>query len=106
MSWGIHLETDNGEVVEVFDGHTYNLSPMWRLAGVFEKHSVELDGMAAHEIGLRASRGLLRAVTRPDVYRHLNPENGWGNFDGFVEMLTRLAIRCADNPTAIARWNG
>jgi len=106
MSWGIELETPQGDVLEVFDGHTYNLTPMWRLARVVEERSSELDGIAAHEAGIRASRGLLRAVTRPDVFRHLNPENGWGDFDGFVAMLTRLAIACADNPTALVRWNG
>lgn len=105
MSWGIDLETDV-DVIEVFHGHTYNLSPMWRLAHVFEERSAELDGMVAHEIGNRAARGLLRAVTRPELFKALSPENGWGTYEGFVEMLTRLAILCAEHPTAIARWEG
>lgn len=106
MSWGVDLDTTDGDRVYVFDSHTYNLSPMWRLAGVFQQSSSELDGMAAHELGIRASRGLLRAVARPDVFRHLNPDNGWGDYEGFVHVVTRLAVACADNPTAIVRWNG
>lgn len=106
MSWGIDLVRDDEEVVEVFDGHTYNLSSMWRLARIFESSSSELDGMAAHEIGNRAARGLLRAVTRPELFKALEPDNGWGDYDGFVKMLTRLAVSCAENPTAIGRWNG
>lgn len=105
MSWGIELEPVDGDPIEVFEGHTYNLTPMWRLAGVFEV-SRDLDGEVASTAGIRAATGLLRAVTSPDQFRELNPANGWGDFEGFVAMLTRFAIACADNPTAIMRWNG
>lgn len=104
MSWGIDLDTGTG-TVEVFDGHTYNLSPMWRLAGVFET-SRDLDGLRASEIHGRALAGLRRALSFPEQFRSLNPANGWGEYDGFVQVLTLLAIRCAENPTAVARWNG
>lgn len=104
MSWGIRLETDT-DVIEVFDGHTYNLTPMWRLAGVFNA-SRDLDGQTARSILTRAVEGLSRAVQFPEQFRSLNPENGWGDYEGFVEMLTLLAIRCAENPNAKARWNG
>jgi hypothetical protein len=104
MSWGIDLVTDT-ETVEVFDGHTYNLTPMWRMAGVFET-SRDLDGLRGREIHGRAVDGLRRAVSFPEQFRSLNPANGWGDYEGFVEMLTRLAIRCAEYPTAVAKWNG
>jgi hypothetical protein len=104
MSWGIHLETPN-DIIEVFDGHTYNLTPMWRLAGVFRTSS-DLDGKPAHAILALAVDGLVRAISFPEQFRSLNPDNGWGDYDGFVAMLTLLAIRCAENPKATARWNG
>lgn len=105
MSWGIEIETPN-DVVEIVEGHTYNLSAMWRLAGVFEGSSNELDGLRSGVLGDRAARGLLRAVTKPDEFRKLNPENGWGDFEGFIKILTRTAITCAENPDGIVRWNG
>lgn len=105
MSWGIDLETDR-DVIEIVDGHTYNLSPMWRLAGVFEGGSKDLDGLRASDLADRAARGLMRAVTNPAPFKELNPANGWGDYAGFIEILTRTAIMCAENREAIVRWNG
>ena len=105
MSWGIDLETTDGWV-DIVDGHTYNLTPMWRLAGVIEVSSRELDGLRAGVLADRAARGLLRAVTKPAEFKALNPENGWGDFDGFVEILTLTAVICAEHREAIVRWNG
>ena len=105
MSWSLHL--DGAEDFESpVDGHTYNLNAMWRLAGVIKDQPYELNGEMATTIGIRAAKGLLRAVTKPDEFRALNPENGWGDFEGFVEVLTRLAIACADNPESIAEFYG
>ena len=106
MSWGIDIESPDGEIVEIVDGHTYNLQPMWRLAGVFERHSSELDGIRADVLADRAACGLMRAVSSPEKFKALNPSNGWGDFDGFVEILSRTAILCATNRDGTIRWNG
>ena len=105
MSWGIEIETVD-DLVEIVDGHTYNLSPMWRLAGVFEHHSSEVDGLRADVLADRAARGLIRAVSRPAEFKALNPANGWGDYEGFIEILTRTAIVCAENRAGVIRWNG
>jgi hypothetical protein len=106
MSWGVDLEEPDGEVVEVFDGHTYNLSPMWRLAGVFEGSSSELDGMLAAEVAVLARLGLHRVDRDEAAFEALNPPNHWGDFEGFVRILTLTAETCEEHPTAIVRWNG
>lgn len=106
MSWGIDIELPSGEVVEIVEGHTYNLTPMWRLAGVITDGSSDLDGARAGWLADVAARGLLRAVTRPAQFKALNPENGWGDFDGFVRILTRTAIICAEHREGVIRWNG
>ena len=107
MSWSLHLDTPDGEMRTPVDGHTYNLNPMWRLAGVFEGHPIDgLSGERAATIGIRASKGLLRAVTKPAEFKALEPDNGWGDYEGFVRTLTRLAIDCAEEPEAIAHVSG
>ena len=107
MSWSLYLDTPDGEMRTPIDGHTYNLSAMWRLAGVFENHPIDdLHGERAATIGDRAARGLLRAVTKPSEFKALNPSNGWGDYEGFVQVLTRLAIDCAEEPEAIAHVSG
>ena len=106
MSWGIEIETPDGDVVEIVEGHTYNLTPMWRLAGVIESFTAELDGIRSDALADRAARGLMRAVAQPVEFKALNPPNGWGDFDGFVKILTRTAILCAENREGVIRWNG
>lgn len=106
MSWGIDIEKPNGEVVEIVDGHTYNLSAMWRLAGVFEGSSHDLHGLRADILADRAARGLQRAVSRPAEFKALNPGSGWGDYEGFIEILTRTAIVCAENRDGMVVWNG
>lgn len=106
MSWDLDLELPSGEVVEIFMGHTYNLTPMWRLAGVIDSSSSDIDGLPAMVLHVKASAGLLRAVQHPADFKALNPPNGWGDFEGFVKILTRTAVMCAENPGAVVRWSG
>jgi len=106
MSWGIDIEKPNGDVIEIVDGHTYNLTPMWKLAGVFYGGSRDLDGLRADALADAAARGLQRAVSNPGHFKALNPENGWGDYDGFIRILTRTAILCAENRDGMIRWNG
>ena len=106
MSWGFDLEMPDGQIVEIVDGHTDNLTPMWRLAGVVDGVTRELDGVRADVLADRAARGLMRAVSNPASFKALNPENGWGDFEGFIEILSHTAIVCAENREAIVRWNG
>lgn len=106
MSWGIDLEEPDGEIIEIVHGHTYNLSPMWRLAGVFEGSSSELDGMLAAEVGVLATLGVRKAERDPAAFEKLEPANGWGDFDGFVRILNLVAELCTQHPNAIVRWEG
>lgn len=106
MSWGIDVELPSGQMVEIVDGHTYNLTGMWKLAGVIEDGSSDLEGVRADVLADRAARGLMRAVSRPADFKALNPVNGWGDYEGFIEILTRTAIVCAENREGTIRWNG
>lgn len=106
MSWGLDIERPDGEIIEIFDGHTYNLTPMWKLAGVFYGGSPDLQGLRADVLADLAARGLMRAVSKPEDFQALTPANGWGDYAGFVEMLTRTAILCAQNREGMIRWNG
>jgi hypothetical protein len=102
MSWSLSI----GAEVPV-DGHTYNLTRMWRLAGVVRQTTRELDGLLASEIANRAREGLERAVELAPAFRSLNPENGWGDYDGFVEVLFGLwRAAAAAEPNTRASWSG
>lgn len=110
MSWGVDIEVRHPDgyvsTFEVVDGHTYNLTPMWRLAGIVSDGTRELDGRRCVDMEPVLSAGLADAWRRPSAYRELDPPNGWGDYDGFLEILTRLTRMCHEHPTGVLRWNG
>lgn len=110
MSWGVDIEVAHGDgyttTIEVVDGHTYNLTPMWRKAGVVVERTSDLDGKTTAEVGALALAGLIDAWRNEAAYRDLDPPNGWGDYDGFVEILTRLTRLCHQHPRGVLRWNG
>jgi len=109
MSWGVDIVIDHADgyttTVEVVSGHTYNLTPMWRKAGVFQT-SRDLDGRSAGMLAPILSAALIDAVRNRPAYEELNPENGWGDYDGFLEILTRFTQLAWEHPTGTLRWNG
>jgi hypothetical protein len=103
MSYWTYLEIDTGgpenewpDVVEI-GNMTSNVVGMWRAA---------LNGVPLadfhHAPCSEAAGPLADAVKRmeadPDTYRAMNPPNGWGNYEGALAYLRRLAEACAEHP--------
>lgn len=78
---------------------TYNLSPMLWAAGM-DKWS-DIVGLPASVAGPHWAKVLDALVTDPERFKAMNPPNGWGTYDGAVEVLTALVDACADHPDAI-----
>ncbi len=83
--------------------YTYNVSPMFRLAfdggkGINVLHM---------ETGAKCAEFLDKAIERmaadPDEYGKLNPENGWGSYDGALTLLRTLRGWCEEAPGALMR---
>lgn len=43
---------------------------------------------------------------RPMTYRAMNPDNGWGDFDSFRDVLRRMRDKSADAPDAVWETSG
>lgn len=85
-------------------GCTHNLVPMWREAGVYEA-LYESHGSSAgdHLDTLRA--GLKAMQDEPDRFKKHNPANGWGAYEGAIDVLTAWIAHCAQYPKAkLAVW--
>lgn len=83
---------------------THNLGPMAKEAGIY----MELwrpDEMApplryARELIAPLKEGLRRLELAPDKFRALNPENGWGTYEGLVKFVKQYIAACEDHPDA------
>jgi len=110
MSFGLDIVTEdvdgNEHWVEVVCGHTYNLSPMWRKALPFIESTRDLDGKKCADILTALDVGLLDATKNANAYRALNPDNGWGDYEGFYQIFTKFVSLCNQYPSGVVRWNG
>lgn len=105
MSWTAYIVKPDGDTITVVDGHTYNLSPMWRKAGVFES-SRDLNGRNAGELAPILAAGLIDALSHSRDNKELDPPNGWGDYAGFIDILTHFTRLAYDYPDGTIEWSG
>lgn len=74
---------------------TYNLTPMFREAGLFPAVHSDLYAAPCSEVAGVADAALRRLEADPERFRALNPPNGWGNYEGAVEFVRHLRDLCS-----------
>lgn len=101
MSYAIWLEIDTGTgepqtVVELGD-YTSNVGPMWceALGGKLLR---EYKSAPCSEAVGPLAEAVKRMEADPDKYREMEPGNGWGDYEGALAYLRRLAEACATHP--------
>lgn len=106
MSWDFYMEADLGgeEPLDLgFEAnYTCNVAPMFYDA--IGKDGIRaIDGLK----GVDALPILVKAIKKmekePDFYRKMNPENGWGRYDGAfgaLALLRELLGWCKSAPQA------
>lgn len=102
MSYDISLEIDTGnselqEVVEI-GNYTYNCSEMFVDASECDKSLGDLHGMSCQEAEPIIAKAVENMQKNPTKYKAMNPENGWGNYDGFLRYVEKLLKECRANP--------
>jgi hypothetical protein len=103
MSYWIHLSLDGGSGVEfdIYDwNYTSNCRPMWLAAGVDLK---DFDGKFASECVEQLNDVLIFMQAHPSVFKALNPENGWGDYNSLFHALRELYLKMYDAPNAKVR---
>ena len=81
---------------------THNLSTMADAAGIF-KHLWIPDKLGitkAQEPIDPLTTGLALLKSDPERFKLLNPDNGWGDYDGLVEFVEEYLAACKQNPDA------
>ena len=114
MSWDADLIDDRGHTEGEWN-YTHNcngmanavLDPEYEqrtvFAEVFDRKHVSwwkrLDGLSGPEGAALLDRIIRGLEADPERFRALNPENGWGDYDSFVKVLTDMRNAVPEWPT-------
>lgn len=95
MSWDVSLICDGHEDVDC-GNYTSNVAPMYKKAlGISFR---DIDGQLASGVALTLTHGIIEMTSNPRVYRNMNPENGWGNYEGALWFLAKIIRECLFYP--------
>lgn len=108
MSYDVHLEIgvggDEPARLGFLDAnYTWNVYPMFKAALGDEGFCNDWDGLRAEIAADRCERTLAAFDADPDRFRALNPENGWGNYEGARAFIQAIGDACAKAPLATLR---
>jgi hypothetical protein len=90
---GVLPETDDWDC-------TSNLAPMWRRAGC---DLLGFKGKRASECAAVLREGIAALEREPDVYRAMNPPNGFGSYEELLPALRRLLALLDNHQNAIVQ---
>lgn len=93
MSWSVYLHKKKWMDDEIkVDNHTYNVSPMYSKAmGITIS---DLDGKKCNEVLPLLIKGRQEMIDNPEIYKKMNPPNGWGSYETAVLFLGDIIIAC------------
>lgn len=99
-----HNNTIPGTRAEVTENYTWNVSPMFYACTPGEIGiSAALDGRTGAE-AVPVLRDTLKAMlARKGEMVAMNPENGWGSYDGALRLLLTLCRASEANPDGVWR---
>lgn len=112
MSYDVWLEVDTGgperAALNVLDvNYTSNVSPMWTMAlganlgDLIEEN--EKEGRTAGRLVGLLSDAVEKMRAEPAAFQAMNPENGWGRYEGALEFLDKIRAACEAHPLAYLR---
>lgn len=104
MSYDIYLDIDTGagepQTVAEVGNYTSNVSPMWRQA-LGGKLLREYHGAPCSEAAGPLAEAVKRMEAEPEKYREMEPGNGWGDYEGALAYLRRLAEMSAEHSKCV-----
>ena len=110
MSWDAYLTNDRGHEegewnythncngmanAVLYDGYDETLTTAEEVLGIGRGRPSqtwwrELDGLSGPEGAALLDRIITGLEADPERFRAMNPENGWGDFDSFLKVLTEM----------------
>ena len=88
--------------VSIFDTNiTYNLAPIYYKAIDEELGFKKLKGMTCKKALPIINNAIKNMLDNKEEYLKLNPENGWGSYDGLLEEFKKMKECCENNSDGI-----
>lgn len=108
MSYDFQLSIGSGEdtmrVGNFEKNYTYNVSPMFYEALPGDDGMHGINGLSVSDALPRLDAGIASMKADPEKYRAMNPENGWGDYEGALECLEQLADACREAADIPGVW--
>jgi hypothetical protein len=81
---------------------THNLNKMAEEVGLYTYlwRPEELGITKAGELIIPLMEGLRELLENKDYLMTLSPQNGWGDYEGLVNFVTKYLVACINNPSA------
>lgn len=87
MSYDINVRRYCPDILDI--NYTSNVSPMFRLA--LGKGGIkQLNDLSRKECIELLQDGIKDMEENPETYKKLNPENGWGDYEGALDVLVKI----------------
>lgn len=80
---------------------TYNLAPMYYKAIDKDLGLKKLKSMNCEKALPIINKAIDDMVKNKQEYEKLNPENGWGTYEGLLKTFREIREVCEDNPDGI-----
>jgi hypothetical protein len=97
------LVPDEEESETVYSANiTHNLGKMAGEAGIYLPlwRPDEIGVTKASQLIAPLREGLGLLCREPERFKALNPENGWGNYEGLVHFVANYLVACEEYPDA------
>lgn len=105
MGWNICLKIHTGNkddsvIADCEANMTYNVSSMYCdcFEGITENGLRGFHTMNAIEAQSKLRHGIDRMKSQPEIYKAMNPKNGWGNYEVALELLEKMLLWCLNHP--------
>jgi len=95
MSWDVYLHKKKWMDDEIDVGNmTWNVSPMYNKAMNIESLDKALNGKKCNEVLPLLIKGRQKMIDNPEIYKKMNPPNGWGSYESAILFLGDIIIAC------------
>ena len=104
MSLDVYLE--KMKMCDVYEANiTHNLNKMAKEAGIYQHlwRPEDLGIKEAWELIEPLEKALKDMEDRPGHDAKVNPENGWGSYDGLLMFIAKYINACEENPESLIR---